>query len=712
MTGDANLRGHVILQAGRNVWRVEKADRAAILVDAGRYFAALREALLRAQSTVFILGWDLDTRTRLVGESGTADDGFPEPFMEFLGALVERRPALRVYLLVWDYSVLYAFERELLPALMLRWRLPRGIRYCLDDDLPLGAAHHQKIVVIDDAVAFSGGLDVTVRRWDTTEHRPDDPRRIDQAGAPYSPFHDVQAMVDGRAARALAELVRERWLRAACEQPPPIRPKTDPWPETFRADFTDIDVGIARTLPGSDRGKDIREVEALFFDTIRCARESIYIENQFLTAMRLAECLARHMLDNPRLEAVFVTPKTHHSWVEAQAMQTGRVRFMRILKDAGLGKRIALLFPQVSDSNRKRDTLVHSKVMAVDDVLLRIGSANLNNRSFGLDTECDLALEAANPAQRHAIGRVRDGLIGHHCGVSAEEVAAAIAGTGSLVSAACTLSRGGHSLEPVEDDAAYALSTPIEDIGDPERPISPPAFLQAFVGERPPARRIGRFASAIGVGIVIIALMLVWRFTPLAALADPRAIADWLAAVSDMRGAVVVVPVIFVVAGLFVFPVTLLIAATAAAFGPWFGFLYAGLGAVSSAVVGYGLGTLIGKGPLEEVIGPRLNRVHRSIARRGVIGVAAVRLVPVAPFTLVNLAAGASQIAFTEYVLGTVIGMAPGLALMAALGHQIFSILASPTWTNTALFVLAVLAWIAVTIGVQALVLRWRRQKA
>jgi phospholipase D1/2 len=67
--------------------------------------------------------------------------------------------------------VLYALEREPFPSLRLGWRMPRRIRYCLDDDLPPGASHHQKIVVIDDAVAFVGGIDVIIRRWDTSEMR-------------------------------------------------------------------------------------------------------------------------------------------------------------------------------------------------------------------------------------------------------------------------------------------------------------------------------------------------------------------------------------------------------------------------------------------------------------------------------------------------------------------------------------------------------------
>ena len=205
----------MLLTPDRNVWRVERAERAAVLADAS-YFGALRGALLKAQSTVFMLGWDLDSRTRLVGESGMADDGFPEGFADFVTALVNQRPHLTFHLLMWDYSLLYATEREPLPAFALGWRLPQRIRYCLDDELPVGASHHQKIVVVDDAVAFSGGQDVTVRRWDTTGHRLDDPRRVDPAGEPYHPYHDVQAMVDGGRADARA-IGCDRRSRGACE---------------------------------------------------------------------------------------------------------------------------------------------------------------------------------------------------------------------------------------------------------------------------------------------------------------------------------------------------------------------------------------------------------------------------------------------------------------------------------------------------------------
>ena len=291
------------------------------------------------------------------------------------------------------------------------------------------------------------------------------------------------------------------------------------------------------------------------------------------------------------------------------------------------------------------------------------------------------------------------------------EVAAALARTRSLIESARTLTGNGHSLQPVDDSGVEPSSMPaLQSLADPERPIPPPTFLQTFVGKRPRARRLGRLANVIGTGVLILGLILAWRFTPLSALAHPDSIRQWLVDIAEIPAAPLIVLATFVLGGLVVFPVMLLIAATAAAFGPWLGFVLAGMGAIASAVITYGIGAAIGRDAVETVMGPRLHRVRRSITERGVLAVAAIRLVPIAPFTLVNLIAGASKIRFADYLLGTVIGMAPGLVLMSALGHRIWSIISEPTLTNIVLFVLAVLAWLVVSIGAQTLMLHWRRR--
>src|ERR1700716_1503827 len=202
-----------ILQPGRTVWRIERADRAAILIDGAAFFATVREAILKAQHSIFIVGWDIDSRTELRGD-GPPADGYPTGLAAFLADLVEARPGLRVHLLLWDYSLLYAHEREALPRLSLQWQMPPQVTFCLDSTVPFGSSQHQKLIVVDDAVAFSGGLDLTIRRWDTGRQALDEARRVDPTGEPYRPFHDIQMMVDGAAAHALESLARQRWCHA------------------------------------------------------------------------------------------------------------------------------------------------------------------------------------------------------------------------------------------------------------------------------------------------------------------------------------------------------------------------------------------------------------------------------------------------------------------------------------------------------------------
>ena len=505
------------------MWRLEHARRAAVLVDGAALFRAVREAMLAARHSIFIVGWDIDSRTRLVGESGQVDDDLPVTLAEFLRALVERRPELVVHLLLWDFSMLYALEREFLPRYALDWSTPKQVRLCIDKQAPLGSSQHQKIIVVDDQVAFSGGLDLTIRRWDTPEHALDNPQRVDPAGKPYRPFHDVQAVVDGEAARALGELVRERWRRAQCSEPAvALDGAGDCWPKSVKPDFTDVEIGISRTEPDYAGEAGVHEVEKLFLDSIDAAERFIYAENQFVTSPEIAKRLARRMKKKPKLETIIVGPNTPENWFEVHSMRNGRIRFRQILEEAGVGDRFRLVYPEVSNGEATTDTMIHSKVMVVDDKFLRVGSANMNNRSMGADTECDLSIEAKNKADRAAIIRIRDRLLGEHCGASGEEVARLLDETGSLVAVADRLSRNGHRLRQIDDGEpdAEELAAVIAEIADPARPLAPRSLLAAA------SQGIGKLAGSkpakfAMVALILLALTLAWRYTPLADYTNP-----------------------------------------------------------------------------------------------------------------------------------------------------------------------------------------------
>ena len=295
-------------------------------MDGAEYFGALRDALLMAERQVYILGWDIHSKMLLVGPSGRSDDGLPIELGTFLRRLLKIKPALQINILSWDFAALYAVERE--------WdsfdRFTDGsdgrIQFCLDSSLPIGSSQHQKIVAIDNAIAFVGGLDLTIRRWDTCEHFAKHPLRHDPNGKAYPPFHDVQCMVEGDAAVAIGKIASARWTAAGFTSKEFKAVEGNRWPASVPAEATQIRAGIARTelRTGSQYGID--EAAQLFKASIATANRLIYIENQFVSAIEIAHALVHRMADVPSLRVLIVTPKTPSSWLELQAMQGGGAR--------------------------------------------------------------------------------------------------------------------------------------------------------------------------------------------------------------------------------------------------------------------------------------------------------------------------------------------------------------------------------------------------
>jgi phosphatidylserine/phosphatidylglycerophosphate/cardiolipin synthase-like enzyme len=465
-----------VLSRGRNCWRIETADRVAALVDAEAYFAALRSALLRAERQIFIVGWDIDGRVALTRPP--RDDGAPDRLRDVIRYIAERRPEVEIFILLWDYTVLYATGRQWLPAWEFDWSTPPNVRFVLDNCVPAGGAHHQKIVVVDDRVAFVGGLDLTSGRWDTRDHVADDPLRVDHDGKAHGAFHDVQLAVEGNAARAVGDLCRQRWQ--ACTGDAVAQPPTagDAWPDDLVAAWRNVSVGVARTLPMTGEQPEIREILALYEDSIKAARTSIYLENQFLAAGPVAGALARRLEEADGPEIVIVTQRSCVSWMEEQVMGVRRAQILYRLAQCDRYDRLRVLAPVVPGVAETEFTF-HAKVAVYDDRLVQVGSANLNNRSMGYDSECDLAIRCDDEAARAAARGFRDGLLAEHLGIDVTDVAAAIERHGSLIAAIDTLrQKPGRRLEPlpVPDEPPEAIET-LTALGDPERPIGASAWL-------------------------------------------------------------------------------------------------------------------------------------------------------------------------------------------------------------------------------------------
>jgi len=674
-----------ILEAGRNCWRIEKADRVAFLIDGAAYFSALRRALLDARQAVHILAWDIYSELAL--ERDPVDDGAPVTLKGLLNHIARARRSVRVTILNWDFVMLYGMEREWLPVYKLDWDTHRRITFRLDDKHPLGASRHQKLVVIDDALAFAGGLDPTRARWDTPAHDPGDARRADGESSVPAPHHDVQMLVSGEAARALGELARERWRIATGRRARRLRPERGAaaWPEGVAVDLENVNVAIARTEPAYAGQAEVREVQQLYIDAVRAARRFVYIENQYFTAPRVVDALVARLGEAEAPEVVIVTPKRTTGWLSQVTLDLLRARAVRSMQAADRHGRLRVFYPDLPGLGAECIN-VHSKVMVVDDRFVRVGSSNLNNRSMGLDGECDLALEAAaddDVRTTEAIAAFRRRLLAEHLDRTVEEVAQAEHAQGSLIAAIDALRDGARTLQPLPLASTQEIERlPDTDLLDPEQPVDPERLAEQFLheDERAPASR--RIWLWVGVLLAFAAMAAAWRWTPLSHNVDIASLLQAGARFAALPGAPLLAVCGFVVGGLVAFPVTLMIVFTVLSFGTLTGFAAALVGSLVSALVGYALGALLGRHTVRRLAGGRLNRISRRLARRGLLAVVLSRVVPIAPYSVVNLVGGASHLRLRDFFLGTLIGMTPGIAAVALFTGRIRAMLEQPTWQN------------------------------
>ncbi len=462
------------------VWRLERARRAAVLVDMQAYFKAVRSAMSQATRSIHLLGWAFDPDARF---SPGEDGGGPsrDRVGAFLKHLACNRPEVDVRLLVWKSALPIAASQNFFPhrARMTFHKSP--VRFRLDGALPMGACHHQKAVIIDDRIAFCGGGDIAPDRWDTADHLDGDGRRTSRLGTIFAARHEVMALVDGPAAASLGEMFRERWRRTSGHQLAPPHPEDDhdPWPEGVTPAFHDPLVGLARTIPEWNSWPEVREAEALHLAAIAGARRCIYLENQYFASPVLAEALAARLAEPDGPEVVLVSTLHSPSWFDRMTMDRTRLAFLQRLKaadEAGRpgGGRLHAYCPVTAGG---KPIIVHAKLAVIDDVMLRIGSANLNNRSTGFDTECDLVIEAEDgPAGadiRDDIHRMRGGLLAHWLHRPDAAFHAALAEAGTVAGAIARLDDPAQPrLQPLIPRPIGPLATLIAQyhLGDPAGP--------------------------------------------------------------------------------------------------------------------------------------------------------------------------------------------------------------------------------------------------
>ncbi len=411
-------------------WRVHPRTRAGIIIDARDYYRAFYELAKQARRSILLLGWQFDSDVPLVRGKDVPPGVDPEAveLLPFLDGLCAANPALEVRMLAWDHSLWLALEREALQKLSFDLRTSKNFHFENDATVSQYGAHHQKVAIIDGRIAFLGSADICQDRWDTSHHACGDELRVGRGGKPCKPYHEVQAVVTGAAARSLVDLFVERWADGTGERldaPSLIGagPEEDaPLPRQVTLEMPLAEVAIHRQFPHRLGRPPVREVRDLFVSLIDEAEELVYVETQYLTSRAVRDALVERMRAEGRskLEIVVVLPRKPEALKEELAVGATQAEVLEELTHVARENGHSLGVYNVAAGARNGDDLfvyIHAKLLVVDDRRLTIGSANLNNRSMSLDSEINVAWSTDDPDDElgTAIEALRHRLLREHC---------------------------------------------------------------------------------------------------------------------------------------------------------------------------------------------------------------------------------------------------------------------------------------------------------
>lgn len=462
-----------IFKPGENCWRVEHADRSSVLIDGENYFRAVRKSLAQAEQRVMLLGWDFDERVEM-HDTREEPEG-PLQIGAYFDWLLRRNRDLNIYILRWDTGALKSFLRVNGLLTLIRWFFHRRVHFKLDSHHPPGAAHHQKVIVIDQDTAFCSGIDITNNRWDTRSHEENHEHRLQPDDHDAGPWHDAAMVVQGDVAKALSDYAEEHWYQAGGKKLKAMTAQADCWPADLDAHFKDCPVAIARTLPEMDDQEPVEEIANMGLDLIAAAKKSIYIESQYFASNAIARAIADRLSEPAGPEVVIINPESAEGWLEAEIMNSARARLYVAVKERDKYDRLRMLHPFTGSGTA---IYVHAKILIVDDRFIRIGSSNMNNRSLGFDSECDVAIDASASADQSVseqIARIRDDLLAEHLGIDQDEVRRKVLETGSLTACIAAVQQSGRALDrtlrPYEVPDINAVESWLadNDVFDPER---------------------------------------------------------------------------------------------------------------------------------------------------------------------------------------------------------------------------------------------------
>ncbi|MBD63622.1 MAG: hypothetical protein CME62_00310 [Halobacteriovoraceae bacterium] len=666
----------MILKPQRNCIQIDRNSHYKLLVDGENYFEQLYKILPEAKSSIYIHAWEVDSKLRL-----KRDHNHDVELKNYLFSLVDKNPELNIYIICWDFSFVFFFEREL----FLKWKLDylnhERIHFCYNTKHKLGGSNHQKFVVIDDEIVFLGGMDVTKRRFDSRDHEPGSDLRVDPRGHRYGPFHDVQVMIAGESAKTVADIFREDWLDLMGERLEEPKKKLK-WPPDLAGDIHGELRGAISRSGVLGQSQDItKENLELYLDCIQNAKHYMYFESQYLTSADFVEALAQKLEANTEgVEVILVISNDWSGYFEERILGAISQRNLKRLLEADKYKKLQLVTPCIHRDGKKHFIKVHSKISIIDDVFIRVGSSNLNERSLHLDSEIDFSLEAQNPIQRMQIKKLLHDLLAEHTGVSLEEVSKKLNDLSlcEYIEKNQLNSRALVKIKRFTESSAVYLA-PFKFIADPKMSIT--HFLKSnliqFYGQ---VKQPKMLMVILGI---LLGLFLINHFSLFEQLRNYTQ-GEFLAAKSE--GTLFTYGIlIFGLSSFLGLPLNAMIPIVAMSIPGIEAFFICMMGSLLSSTAGYFLGRGVGTKLIPHQAKAKVDRASRILEGKGVVTVFLTRSLPVAPFIIINMVSGALKIKFHHYILGTFLGLLPGLTIFTFFGHEFQKMSQDFSWSSVML---------------------------
>ncbi len=647
------------------------------------YYEALAQTLVRAKERVLIVGWSFDDRVVLSRESEHHTGSEPCSVGTLLVDCANRNPDLHIDIRIWGAPPVFGADQHI-----SRWFRSHAedmqnldLRFVPADSA--FAARHEKFILVDAAIAFLGGIDLTHARWDDAAHSAANPKRTDPDGARYVPYHDVQAAVSG-------PVVQELWKLALDDGIIRTIPEADTtqtlWPPDMPVDATDVTISIARTrlYPEPSR-PSITEIRERYCDRIAHAHARIYIENQYFSDRSIADAIITRIQEPEGPDVVIIMSKELPDTLGRMTMGANNsLQLSRLMERDVHGK--VSFFSRVAPDDTDVTVKVHSKLMIVDGRYITLGSANISRRSFGMDSELNVFIDAEDSDTPDLALNLESSLCAQHCGLSIDDWHTRVKNHEGSIPAALAARAGEW---PGLVDGTESLDTSnvppelVEKLDMEQPPAAESAFLQ-HVRANPDTvlLRLKQAAGAVlALGLISAAAVLLTRID-----------VDMEAILEDVRQIYRERPVLGVMLSIGSYWLSMAVFVTilvpvvffAAVHGPPLGIVFSLVGLLSGAAIYYRLGLFVFDADwIDRFKAVRAAKAQlERIKPYGVWAVAISRMVPSGPFAVVNFVTGMLGFTFRQFLLGSLIGLVPGVVAFSIFGEIIQNVFTDPSWFN------------------------------